>query len=150
MMCSKDSMLTFCIMNEINAPTDRVWDIIADLDNEPKFWKGTKSIRNISKSDDMITREIVIAFKDKKCMQNVYICPKEKIEFVFTKGIIEGRKLMFVNPDPDNLEATVFGVLWDIRLTGRMRMFTNMLKGHIKNGTEIAMGSIKQAAEQRD
>jgi len=26
----------------INAPGDRVWDIISDLDNEPKFWRGTK------------------------------------------------------------------------------------------------------------
>jgi len=26
---------------DINAPVDRVWDIISDLDNEPKFWKCT-------------------------------------------------------------------------------------------------------------
>jgi len=25
---------------DINAPVDKVWDIISDLDNEPKFWKG--------------------------------------------------------------------------------------------------------------
>ena len=30
---------------EIKAPIDKVWDIISDLDNEPKFWRGTKETR---------------------------------------------------------------------------------------------------------
>ncbi|HIH45539.1 MAG TPA: SRPBCC family protein, partial [Candidatus Nitrosotenuis sp.] len=28
----------------INASADKVWEIVSDLDSEPKFWKGTKSI----------------------------------------------------------------------------------------------------------
>ena len=71
---------------EISVPIDKVWDIISDTDNEPKFWKGTKEIRNISKNDNIITREITIAFRDQKCMQEVKLQPKEKIEFVFKKG----------------------------------------------------------------
>ena len=35
---------------EISAPVDRVWEVISDIDNEPKFWRGTKEIRNISKN----------------------------------------------------------------------------------------------------
>jgi len=27
---------------DINASVDRVWDIISDLDNEPKFWRVLK------------------------------------------------------------------------------------------------------------
>ena len=33
----------------INSNVDKIWDVISDIDNEPKFWKGTKSVRNISK-----------------------------------------------------------------------------------------------------
>ncbi|MEK6965718.1 MAG: SRPBCC family protein, partial [Thermoproteota archaeon] len=55
----------------INASTDKVWNIVSDLDNEPKFWKGTKEIKNISKEENKIPREITIAFKDAKCMQEV-------------------------------------------------------------------------------
>ncbi|HXW03573.1 MAG TPA: SRPBCC family protein, partial [Nitrosarchaeum sp.] len=53
---------------EIDAQIDNVWDIISDIDNEPKFWKGTKEIRNISKKDNVVNREITIAFRDQKCM----------------------------------------------------------------------------------
>ncbi|HEY5735110.1 MAG TPA: SRPBCC family protein, partial [Nitrosopumilus sp.] len=69
---------------EIDATIDKVWDIVSDIDNEPKFWKGTKEVRNISKEGNIIKREVTIAFRDQKCLQEVKIYPKEKIEVRFT------------------------------------------------------------------
>ena len=130
---------------EINAPVDKVWEIVSDVDNEPKFWKGTKEVRNISKEGNKINREITIAFKDKKCMQEITLFPKEKIEAVFTKGIINGNKTINVVPknDKTHLEA-----IWDIKLSGMMGMFTGIVKKHIKNGTEQALQSIKEEVER--
>jgi carbon monoxide dehydrogenase subunit G len=130
---------------EINAPVEKVWNIISDLDNEPKFWKGTKDVRNISKENNVITREVTIAFKDSKCMQTVTLYPKEKIHAEFTKGIINGTKTVSLKPQGNstNLEA-----VWDIKLSGMMGMFTGMVKKHIQSGTEQALESIKQEAEK--
>lgn len=130
---------------EINAPLEKVWNIVSDLDNEPKFWRGTKEIRNISKEGNVITREITIAFKDSKCMQTVTLYPKERIHAEFTKGIINGTKTVNLKPlgDSTNLEAA-----WDIKLSGMMGMFTGMVKKHIQSGTEQALQSIKQEAEK--
>ena len=130
---------------QIKAPVDRIWDIVSDLDNEPKFWKGTKEVRNISKDGNKITREITIAFKDKKCMQDVTIFPKEKIEAVFTDGIIQGTKSVNVTPNDDSVTLQA---IWDIKLSGMMGMFTGMVKKHIKSGTEQALQSIKEEAER--
>ena len=47
---------------DINASVDKVWAIISDLDNEPKFWKGTKETKIISRDGNVVTREIIIAF----------------------------------------------------------------------------------------
>lgn len=129
----------------IDAPIDKVWGIVSDIDNETKYWKGTKQIRNISKAGNKITREIVIAFRDSKCMQEVTLFPKEKIEAVFTKGIIQGTKTLNLNSTDKgvNLDA-----VWDIKLSGMMSMFTGMIKKHIKNGTEQALQSLKQEAER--
>ena len=38
---------------DINASVDKVWDIISDLDNEPKFWKGTKETKIISRDGNV-------------------------------------------------------------------------------------------------
>ena len=129
---------------DINAPIDRVWDIISDLDNEPKFWKGTKETRIISRDGNVITREITIAFRDSKCMQKITIQPKEKIYAEFTKGIIKGSKTLTLKPKDGSslLEAN-----WDVKMSGLVGMFTGMIKKHIRSGTEQALESIKQKAE---
>ena len=143
-----DSILIF--MTEINASViinsnvDEIWEIISDINNEPEFWKGTKSIRNISQEGNTTKREITIAFKDKKCLQDVTLFPKEKIEAIFTKGIINGRKTVTIQ-ETDNgckLEAG-----WDIKLSGMMGMFTGMIKKHIQSGTEQALVEIKREVE---
>jgi hypothetical protein len=130
---------------DINAPLEKIWNIVSDLDAEPKFWKGTKEVRNISKQGNVITREVTIAFKDSKCMQTVTLFPKEKIQAEFTKGIINGTKTIILTPKEDviHLEA-----VWDMKLSGMMGMFTGMVKKHIQSGTEQALQSIKQEAER--
>ena len=129
---------------DVNAPIDKVWGIISDLDNEPKFWKGTKEIRNISSNENIINREITIAFRDQKCMQEVTIFPKEKIKAKFTKGIIKGEKIL-------NLKETSNGcsleAVWKIKLSGMMGMFTGMIAKHIQSGTEQALQAIKREVE---
>jgi carbon monoxide dehydrogenase subunit G len=130
---------------KIDAPIDKVWNIISDLDSEPKFWKGTKEVRNISKSGNTITREVTIAFKDSKCMQTVTLYPKEKIQIQFTKGVIEGTKTLTLS-QKDN--KTILDVLWDMKLTGMMGMFTGMIKKHIQSGSEQALDSIKQESQR--
>lgn len=130
---------------EIDAPIDKVWDIVSDLDSEPKFWRGTKEVRNISKEGNTITREVTIAFKDSKCMQKVTLYPKQKIEVQFTKGIIEGSKTITLTQHENK---TILDVLWDMKLSGMMGMFTGMIKKHIQSGTEQALQSIKQEIQR--
>ncbi len=130
---------------EINAPLEKIWNIIADLDSEPKFWKGTREIRNISKEENVVNREVTIAFKDSKCLQTVTIYPKEKIHAQFTKGILDGTKTISVLPQDDK---TKLEAIWDIKLSGMMGMFTGMIKKHIQSGTEQALRSIKEEAER--
>ncbi|MBI5698107.1 MAG: SRPBCC family protein [Thaumarchaeota archaeon] len=129
----------------INAPADKVWEVISDLDNEPKFWKGTKSVRNISRDGNIIIREVTIAFRDSKCMQKVTISPKERIFAEFTEGIIDGTKTIQLIPQDD---STQIEAIWDIKLSGMMGMFTGMVKKHIKSGTEQALEAIKQEIEK--
>jgi ribosome-associated toxin RatA of RatAB toxin-antitoxin module len=138
-------MTSIEISIDINASTDKVWDVVADIDNEPKFWKGTKKVRNISKKENIVIREITIAFRDQKCIQEVEIKPKEKIKAVFTKGIIEGTKtIQMISKN----EKTKLEVKWDIKITGMMGMFTGMIKKHIASGTEQALQKIKEEIER--
>ncbi len=130
---------------EINVPAEKVWDLVSDIDNEPKFWKGTKEVRNISKEGNIVNREIIIAFRDQKCQQEVTLYPKEKIVAIFTKGIISGNKTVKLISQE---KQTLLEVKWDIKLTGIMGMFTGMIKKHIRSGTDLALQSIKEELER--
>jgi len=129
---------------DINASIEKVWNIISDLDNEPKFWKGTKESRTISKDGNVVIREIIIAFRDSKCMQKITLYPKEKIYAEFTDGILKGSKTLNLKTKENSLWLEVE---WDIKMTGLAGMFTGMLKGHVKGGTEQALELIKLVAE---
>ena len=131
---------------EVNASVQTIWDIISDVDNEPTYWKGTKSVRNISKNDNIIKREITIAFRDQKCLQDVILHPPKQVESIFTDGIIKGTKSVYIIPKHTD-DHILLRTVWNVQMTGMMSMFTGMLKGHIRNGTEIAMNAIKDAAE---
>jgi len=129
---------------DINASIEKVWNIISDLDNEPKFWKGTKESRTISKDGNVVVREIIIAFRDSKCMQKITLYPKEKIYAEFTDGILKGSKTLNLKSKENSLWLEVE---WDIKMTGLAGMFTGMIKRHVKGGTEQALELIKLEAE---
>ena len=137
-------MATIYASIDINAPVNKIWDIISDLDNEPKFWKGTKETKIISRDGNVITREIVIAFRDSKCMQKITLEPKEKIYAEFTEGIIKGSKTLNLKAKND---GAMLEAIWDVKMGGLAGMFTGMIKKHIRSGTEKALESIKQQAE---
>ncbi|MBT3580473.1 MAG: SRPBCC family protein [Nitrosopumilus sp.] len=138
-------MATIVVQTEVNSTVEKVWEVISDIDNEPRFWKGTKEVKTLSKEGNIIKREITIAFRDQKCLQEIQLKPKEEIKARFTKGILDGTKIITLIPKNNNV---ILKTTWDIKLSGKMNMFTAIIKNHIKSGTEQAMKSIKEEIEK--
>jgi ribosome-associated toxin RatA of RatAB toxin-antitoxin module len=138
-------MVTINASQEVSASLDRTWEIVADIDNEPQYWHGTKTVRNISKAGNKIEREVTIAFKDSKCRQTVLLNPQKSIEIMITEGPIRGTKTVTLSP-LGNLKTRI-DVVWNIKLTGFLSIFTGMVKKHIAEGTEEALARIAKAVE---
>lgn len=139
-------MANFHISKKIQAPVSEVWKILSDIDREPEFWHGTKSIRNISKSGNIVEREVVIAFKNSVCKETVTIVPMKSITTDITEGPLKGKKVIVINPEGD--ETSVVDVEWDIRLSGFMGIFSKMVKKHILEGTNDALNRISKEVEK--
>jgi carbon monoxide dehydrogenase subunit G len=133
-------MITISASREMSAPLDRIWNVVADVDNEPKYWRGTKTVKNISKAGNKIEREVTIAFKD-----SVVLNPKKSVEIMITEGPIKGTKTVVLNPSDNH--KTRIDVVWNIKLTGFLGMFTGMVKRHIAKGTDEALARIAKAVE---
>jgi len=138
-------MAIIVVQAEVNSTLEKVWEVISDIDNEPRFWKGTKEVKTLSKEGNIIKREITIAFRDQKCLQEIQLKPKEEIKATFIEGILDGTKIITLIPKNNTV---ILETKWDIKLSGMMNMFTGVIKNHIKSGTEQAMKSIKEEIEK--
>ena len=138
-------MVNFHTAKKINASVPEVWKILSDIDREPEFWHGTKSIKNITKSDKVVDREVVIAFKNSLCKERVTIDPMKSVTTEIIDGPIKGKKVVVLNPDGN---GSIIDVEWDIRLSGFMGIFSKMVKKHILEGTNDALERISKAVEE--
>jgi ribosome-associated toxin RatA of RatAB toxin-antitoxin module len=126
------------------APLSKVWNVISDVDSEPEYWHGTKSVKNLSRTGNTIEREVTIAFKDSVCRQRVTLDPEKSIRIDITDGPLRGSKEITLTPVGD---GTKVDVAWDIRLAGFLGMFSGMVKKHIGEGTVDALERIAKAVE---
>jgi carbon monoxide dehydrogenase subunit G len=130
------------VSRELAAPLDKVWEIIADVDREPEFWYGTKSIKNTKKIGKIIEREVVISFRNSICKEIVTLDPKKSVKISIIDGPMKGTKNIMINDVGNN--KTRIDVEWDIKLAGFLGMFTRMVKKHISEGTEEALERISK------
>lgn len=139
-------MTTVTLSKELAVSLDKVWDIVGDIDREPEFWHGTKSIRNISKKGNTIERDVVIAFKNSVCREIVQLDPKKGINTKIVHGPIKGTKTLILTSIDSN--ATSITVNWNIELSGFYRLFSGMIRKHIHKGTEEALERISKKLTQ--
>ena len=133
----------------INLPIDKLWEIISDVDKDPQYWYGIRSIKNIKKEGNIIERETTISFKNRKCKEVITLESNNEyqIDLQIVEGPIRGKKTITLEKIDTN--KTRINVKWDIHLNGIMRFFTIFIKKHILKGTEEALGRIsKKATEQ--
>lgn len=125
--------------SHVPAALDRVWDVVSDIDREPEFWHGTKSIKNIKKTGSVVEREVIIAFRNSKCREVVKLDNKRSINVEIIEGPIRGKKTIVLK----TIKTTI-DVVWDIKMNGLYGIFSGMIKKHILKGTEDALQRISE------
>ena len=137
-------MSTFQISNEIPAPLDNVWNIVSDIDREPEYWHGTKSVMNIRKEGNIVERETVIAFRDSVCKEIVTLDAKNSVKKRIFDGPIRGTKDIILTPIGTN--KTRVDVNWAITVNGLFGLFGGIIRRHISKGTQDALNRISDKA----
>jgi Polyketide cyclase / dehydrase and lipid transport len=135
-------MVVIHASRDIPASLDTVWNVIANIDREPEFWHSTRSIRNISKTGNVVEREVVIAFRNSVCREIVELDAKTSVNVKIIEGPIKGKKIIALKTIEKNL--TRIDVDWDIRVNGLFGIFTGLIKMHILKGTEEALERLSE------
>ncbi|HYY66821.1 MAG TPA: SRPBCC family protein [Nitrososphaeraceae archaeon] len=76
----KRGMIKLQVSKEIHASLDKIWNIVSDIDREPEFWHGTKSVKNMKKDGNVVERETVIAFRNTVSKKTVILDAKNSVK----------------------------------------------------------------------
>jgi carbon monoxide dehydrogenase subunit G len=136
-------MVEIKVRTQINATTEKVWNIISNINDDPKFWKGTTAIRNLAKDDNLIIREVTIG-KVGRCSQTVTLFPKEGIHIRWTKGFIAGTKDLVLVPMGN---ATQLEVVLEYKLSGMATFMSGKITKDLQREADEAVRLIKEKAE---
>ena len=138
-------MVEIKVKAQVDAPIEKVWDVISRVDDDPKFWNLTKSIRNISRGTNEIEREVRLGKVD-KCRQKIILIPRESIHMVWTKGVIKGTKDITLTPYGN---TTLLEVKMDYIIHGPAALFPGRITEQLQVEGELAVDVIKEKAEGR-
>jgi ribosome-associated toxin RatA of RatAB toxin-antitoxin module len=134
---------------ELSAPLDRVWDIVADVDNDPKYWPNIHTVNNISKDGNVMVREVTVGFRKSKSRQTILLNPKKSVEITMTDGPVRGTRVVTVSPmDGDNNKTkTKIEISWNIELSGIPILGRSTVKNNLANDTKEALSRIAKVVE---
>lgn len=142
---AKDDTATFSKSVEARCGIGPAWDVISDVDNDPKYYEGLNSIKNVSRSGNVIEREVVVGFLKHNGYQIVTLTPKESVEVKMTRGPMIGTRTTSLTRIDDS--KTKIEVEWDVEL--RMPGFVrSMVKRELAKGTKQALDLIVKEAER--
>lgn len=131
----------------IAADPARVWSLASDLDREPEIWKGTKAVRTLSADGNVVEREVVLAFRERTELERVTLEPPHRIVHELLKGPMKGTKTLVLTPAEGG--KTQLTAVYDVMLTGFLKLGTRPFTKHAAEGTQHALERIKDLAEGR-
>jgi carbon monoxide dehydrogenase subunit G len=132
---------------DIHSNLDRVWEIVSDVDNDPKYYDGLNSVKNLSRDGNVIEREVVVGYMKHEGRQTVVLTPKESVEVKMTKGPMIGTRVTALTPLADSRIRVE--VTWNVEF--RVPSFVrSMVKREVEKGTERALSRIVKEAETHE
>jgi ribosome-associated toxin RatA of RatAB toxin-antitoxin module len=126
-----------------------VWNIVADVDNEPKYWTGLENVNNIRKEGNVIEREVTVGgFWHFNAHQTVVLNPIKSVKVTMTEGPMTGTSVVKMSLLEDN--KTKVDISWNFEPSPQVPAFAYVsMKKNIVETTEIALSRIAEETEQK-
>jgi uncharacterized protein YndB with AHSA1/START domain len=141
--------------HEISAPIDQVWNVVSDVDNEPKYWSTFKAIKNINMTAINMTantteREVTLLtgpLGETITHQFVTVNPEQfVVQTNITEGPVTGTRVLTLSPS-SNTNATKIDIIWNVDLSGIPFFGRGFAKDGIMRTTEEALSKIAAEVE---
>ncbi len=133
---------------EIHASVNRVWRIISELNNEPKYWTSIRDIKVLRENGNLIEREATVGPSgfSQRTRQTIVLTPKKSIKLSMSGDTIAGERTITLAPRSKN--NTTVDVKWSFELKGVPEFVQGIVKNQISKVTAKALAMIAEEAER--
>ena len=145
---STEQMETINASIVVPAPIDKVWSIVADVDEEPQYWSSIKEVKNVKTTSNVTERDVTLNINDAKAHQIITLHPKDSIVVNQTEGPITGTRTMTLSVPNNENNETKIDVSWKMDLSRIPIIGKGFAKDGIFKTTEEALKKIASAAEK--
>ena len=136
---------TINLTKVVNASTDKVWNIISNVDKNPDYWP-ISIVKNISKSDNTVEREVTVPappFMDNKAHQIISIIPDQfTIIENQTQGAVKGVKTISLLQTENDANKTEVSIVWNLDLSKIPGIGKGFAKDGINKSVDEALNKI--------
>jgi len=131
----------------VAAPLDKVWDVVSDVDNDPKYFEQYRDIRNISKEGNKIEREVTVGIHKDKARQTIVLNPKKSVELTIPQGPIQGTRITTLSRI--DVGRTRIDVSWNFIPSGAPASALRVVKSEMTGLTKRALQKIADELEKK-
>lgn len=134
----------------VNAPKDKVWSIISNVDKNPDYWPISIVTNNL-KTNDTVEREVTIPvppFMDNKAHQIITINPQQYTVIENqTQGAVTGVKTISLVQAGSDVNETEISVVWNLDLSKIPGFGKGFAKDGMSNSVNEALNKIANASK---
>ena len=128
---------------------EKAWDLISNVDNDPKYWSQIRDIRVTKAEGNTVERDATVGPKtfSHKSHQVLVFDPKKTIKLTMMGGPMDGeRTITFVSLGKNN---TRIEVEWDLKLKDVPGFVQTIVKGQISKATDNALEKLAKELETK-
>jgi ribosome-associated toxin RatA of RatAB toxin-antitoxin module len=129
---------------DVPASVDKLWNIVSNVSNDPKYWNQIHTVNIITKTENMIQADTTLGPFSAKGHEIVMLHPKQSVVTNIIQGPITGTRIVTLSPLSEN--KTRIDVSWSIDMSGIPFFARGFAKDNFMKSTEQALNGISQAA----
>jgi ribosome-associated toxin RatA of RatAB toxin-antitoxin module len=131
---------------EVSASVDRLWNIVANVGDDPKYWSQIHTMKIINKTGNIIDAETTVGPQNARSHYIITLHPKQSVVANITDGPVTGSRVITLSPLSGN--KTKIDASWSIDMPGIPFFGRGFAKDNFMKTTEDALNKITQAAGQ--
>ncbi len=130
-------------MQAIPASVDKLWNIIANVGDDPKYWNQIYSINIINKAGNTIQADTTLGPFNAKGHEIIKLHPKQSVVTNITQGPVTGTRVITLIAVSEN--KTRIDVSWSIDRPGIPFFARGFAKDNFAKSTDQALNGIAGA-----